>query len=162
MSIAMKDYKELAGAVIRIAIMIVGGLWFNAPQNDNSGGFGNIVIVPLMIIINIVLFIGAVIHIGYFFRSLKWDDHLKNEVDPPENPDMPAAYISEEPKELPAKKNFKALLGAVIQVAIIVVVGIWFCSPLKFGFVLPVIAICIGLSWGIYLCIVRFLDSLKE
>lgn len=80
-------------------------MWFNSlSQNDNSGGFGNIVIVPLMIIINIVLFIGAVIHIGYFFISLKWDDHLKNEVDPPEDPDMPAAYISEEPKELSAKK----------------------------------------------------------
>lgn len=161
MGIAMKDYKELAGAVIRIAIMIVGGLWFNTPQNNN-GGFGLVVLVLPMIAINIVLFIGAVIHIWYFFRSLRWDNYLKNGVDPPEEPDMPAAYISEEPKELPAKKKFKALLGAVIQAAIIVGVGIWFCSPLKFGFALPVLAICIGLSWGIYLCIVKFLDSLKE
>lgn len=149
---AMIDYKSLAGAVIRIAIMIGGGLWFD------NGGFELIVFVLPMIIINIVLFIGTVIRFEHFFRSLKWDDHLK-EVEPPDEPDMPALYV---PEELPVKKNFKALAGAVIQTAILAGVGIWFCSPLKFGFVLPVIAIFIGLSWGTYLCIVKFLDSLKE
>lgn len=152
----MKDYKSLASAVIRIAIMIVGAVWLNSPAH--YGSLGLVVLALPMIIIDIVLFRGAVIRFGDFFRSLRWDDHLK-EVDPPDEPGMPALYV---PEKLPVKKNFKALLGAVIQAAIIVGVGIWFCSPLKFGFVLPVIAICIGLSWGIYLCIVRFLDSLKE
>lgn len=66
----MKDYKSLAGAVIRIAIMIGVWVWaLNLPQDAAS--IGRLVLVIPGIILYYVLIYGTIKCIVKFIESLK-------------------------------------------------------------------------------------------
>lgn len=136
----MKKFTSLIFAVICIAIMIGSWVWFlYASSGPGSYGIG---LVPPMILPTIGLFIAAIILIGEFFKSLKAEYSLK---------------AAASPNELPAEKNYKALAGAVVQIAIIATIVIWnVFNTFAIIFSLPAIAIIIGLSQGADLCFTIF------
>ncbi|MDE6732175.1 MAG: hypothetical protein K2J77_04795 [Oscillospiraceae bacterium] len=153
----MKKFERLIVAVVYVAIMIGGWVWLFVDSSAPGSYAGPL--IPPMIIINIVLFIMAIVNIEKFFGSLKKEDNLKA-ADPTDETDMPSSFI---PKELPIKKNYKALAGAVIQIAIIIAAMIWLCcSPIGLTFSLPAFAIFTGLYHGASLCIKKFRNSLNK
>lgn len=147
----MKIFNGLIVPVVCVGIMIGGWIWLFVA--DSGPGSYAVPLIPPLIILNIALFIVAIVFIVKFFNALNWEDHLKA-ANPPNMPNIPEA--------LHAKKNYKALVGAVVQIAIIIAAAIWVsCSTFGIIFSLPAIAVIIALALGAELCLKKFRRPLK-
>lgn len=128
----MKKFLSLFVAVICVAIMIGGWVWLFVVSS--APGSYTFPLIPPLIIVSIALFIAAMIHIEKFFKLIK-------------------TKALEPPKELPEKKNYKALAGMIIQIAMIIALAIWLlCNPIGIIFSLPAFVVFTGLVQGASLC----------
>lgn len=66
----MKNYRALAGVILRVAIIIGMWIWlFSLPQN--SGSLGYVLFVPFLLAFTVILFYGAIFRLNDFIMSVK-------------------------------------------------------------------------------------------
>lgn len=140
----MKTFSKFFNGIIVpfvcVGIMIGGWIWLIV-EDSKPGSYAIGLFLPL-IPLNIALLIVAVVFTTKFFGELKKE-----------------FYLSSEP---PAKKNYKALVGAIVQLALILAAALWVTfSPFGIIFTLPAVAVIIWLSLGAELCIKKYRRSLK-
>lgn len=136
----IKFFNGIIVPFVCVGIMIGGWIWLIV--EDSKPGSYAIGLFLMLIPPNIALFIVAIVFTIKFFNELKKEFYLSD--------------------EFPEKKNYKALVGAIVQIALILAAAIWVTiSPFGMIFALPAVAVIIWLSLGAELCIKKFRRSLK-